>query len=127
MADVNRGARPLSPHLSVYKPEWTMVMSITFRIAGVGLALGAVLVSWWLMAAATGPEYFALVDGLLTSWVGNLVLIGSTVALWWHFSNGIRHLFWDFGYGFDLDTARKSGMAAVGAAAVLSLLTFALV
>lgn len=127
MADVNRGNRPLSPHLSIYKPEWTMVLSISHRIAGVGLTLGAMLVCWWLLAAATGPEYFALVDGFLTSIVGNLILIGSTFALWYHFCNGVRHLIWDAGYGFDLDAARKSGLIAVGAAVALSVLTFALV
>ncbi|MEE8454346.1 MAG: succinate dehydrogenase, cytochrome b556 subunit, partial [Limibaculum sp.] len=73
MADVNRGKRPLSPHLQIYRPQLTMVLSIFHRMTGVGLALGAVLVVWWLIAAATGPEYFATVDGLLTSWVGLLV------------------------------------------------------
>jgi succinate dehydrogenase / fumarate reductase cytochrome b subunit len=123
MADVNRGNRPLSPHLSVYKPEWTMVLSITHRITGVGLTLGAALVSWWLLAAATSPGYFAFVDGLMTSWIGNLVLIGSAFALWYHTANGVRHLAWDAGYGFDLKDAEKSGKAVVVAAAALTLLT----
>jgi succinate dehydrogenase / fumarate reductase cytochrome b subunit len=123
MADVNRGNRPLSPHLSVYKPEWTMVLSITHRITGVGLTLGAALVSWWLLAAATSPAYFALVDGLMTSWIGNLVLLGSAFALWYHTANGVRHLVWDAGFGFDLKDAEMSGKAVVAAAAVLTLLT----
>ena len=122
MADVNRGNRPLSPHLEIYRPQWTMVLSISHRITGVGLTLGALLVVWWLIAAATGPAYFALVDGLLTSWVGLLVLVGSAFALCYHTANGIRHLFWDMGYGFDLDVARRSGQAAVGAAAVATVL-----
>jgi len=89
MADVNRGNRPLSPHLEIYRPQWTMVLSISHRITGVGLTLGALLVVWWLVAAATGPAYFALVDGLLTSWVGLVVLLGSAFALCYHTANGI--------------------------------------
>ncbi len=127
MADVNRGARPLSPHLSVYKPEWTMVLSITHRITGVALTLGATLVAWWLLAAATSPEYFAVVDGLLTSWLGALVLLGSTFALWYHFANGVRHLVWDAGYGLELSDAEKSGKLVVVSAVVLTVLTVVLV
>ncbi|MFN3615018.1 MAG: succinate dehydrogenase, cytochrome b556 subunit [Rubrimonas sp.] len=127
MADVNRGNRPLSPHLQVYKLEWTMVLSISHRIAGVGLTLAAVLICWWLLAAATDRAQFEMVDGLLTSWFGTLILIGSTFALWYHFCNGVRHLLWDAGYGFDLKAAQKSGKMAVAAAVVLSFLTFALV
>jgi succinate dehydrogenase / fumarate reductase cytochrome b subunit len=127
MADVNRGNRPLSPHLQVYKLEWTMVLSISHRIAGVGLTLGAVLLCWWLLAAATDRAQFEMIDGLLTSWLGNLILIGSTFALWYHFCNGVRHLLWDAGYGLDLKSAEKSGKMAVAAAVVLSFLTFALV
>ncbi len=127
MADVNRGARPLSPHLSVYKPELNMVMSIMHRITGVGLTLGAALVAWWLLAAATSAEYFAFVDGLMTSWVGALVLIGSTAALWYHFCNGLRHLAWDAGYGFELDKVERSGKLIVAATAALTALTVALV
>ena len=126
MADVNRGNRPLSPHLEIYKPEWTMVLSITHRITGVGLALGAMLVSWWLLAAATDETYFGIADGLLTSWIGNLVLLGSLFALWYHFCNGVRHLMWDAGRLLELDAARKSGQAVVVGAGVLTLLTIAL-
>jgi succinate dehydrogenase / fumarate reductase cytochrome b subunit len=123
MADVNRGNRPLSPHLSVYKPEWTMVLSITHRITGVGLTLGAALVAWWFLAAATSPAYFAVVDGLMTSWIGNLVLLGSAFALWYHAANGVRHLAWDAGYGLELKDAEKSGKMVVIAAAALTVLT----
>lgn len=123
MADVNRGNRPLSPHLSVYKPEWTMVLSITHRITGVGLTLGAALVAWWFLAAATSPAYFAVVDGLMTSWIGNLVLLGSSFALWYHAANGVRHLAWDAGYGLELKDAEKSGKMVVIAAAALTVLT----
>ncbi len=120
MADVNRGARPLSPHLTIYRPQYTSVLSILHRITGVALSLGAVLVVWWLVAAATGPEYFAYADGVLTSWIGHLVLIGSAWALSYHTANGIRHLFWDMGYGFELGTAEKSGYAVLIASVVLT-------
>lgn len=127
MADVNRGARPLSPHLGIYKPELNMVMSITHRITGVGLTLGATLVAWWLLAAATSAEYFALVDGLMTSWVGSLVLVGSVAALWYHTLNGVRHLVWDAGRGYALDAVERSGKLILAATAVLTVLTVALV
>ena len=124
MADVNRGNRPLSPHITVYRPQITSVLSILHRITGVALTLGAVLVVWWLLAAATGPEAFALIDGLLTSWLGLLVLAGSAWALAYHTANGIRHLFWDMGYGFDLENAARSGQAVVAASVVLTVLVF---
>jgi succinate dehydrogenase / fumarate reductase cytochrome b subunit len=122
MADVNRGNRPLSPHLQIYRPQITSVLSIVHRMTGVGLTLGAVLVVWWLLAAATGPEYFAIVDGLLTSWIGLLVLLGSTWALAYHLLNGIRHLVWDMGYGYELETVDRSGIAVLIGSGVLTVL-----
>ncbi|MEM1344753.1 MAG: succinate dehydrogenase, cytochrome b556 subunit [Pseudomonadota bacterium] len=127
MADVNRGNRPLSPHLTIYKPQYTSVLSILHRVTGCALTLGAMLVVWWFLAAATGPEAFALADGVLTSWFGILVLVGSAWALMYHTANGIRHLAWDMGFGFNLDNARRSGYAVVAAsfAATAGLLLFA--
>jgi len=123
MADVNRGDRPLSPHLQIYRPQITSVLSILHRMTGVGLMLGGVVVVWWLIAAASGPEYFDLVDGLVTSWLGHLVLLGLTWALCYHLLNGVRHLVWDTGRGFNLDTVDKSGMAvAVGSAVLTAVL-----
>ena len=122
MADVNRGNRPLSPHLQVFRLHLSMLMSIVHRITGVGLLLGAFLVVWWLMAAASGPDYFATVDGLMTSWLGHLVLLGLTWALAYHLLNGIRHLFWDIGMGFELETVDRTGIAVVAGSAVLTLL-----
>ena len=119
MADVNRGNRPLSPHLSIYRPQITSALSILHRITGVAMTLGGFLVVWWFLAAATGPVYFDFVNGLLTSWIGTLVMLGSAWALAYHFCNGIRHLIWDMGYGFDLDTVQKSGIATVGASVLL--------
>ena len=126
MADVNRGNRPLSPHLTIYRPQYTSILSIAHRITGTGLTLGMVLAVWWLLAAATGAEYFAFVNGLATSWTGNLIWIGSTWALSYHFCNGIRHLIWDLGYGFDLDQSERSGMIALGASGVLTVLIWLL-
>jgi succinate dehydrogenase / fumarate reductase cytochrome b subunit len=125
MADMNRGRRPLSPFMlgSAYRFQITSVMSILHRITGVGLALGAALGVWWFLAAASSPEYFAFVDGLLTSWLGGLVMIGLLVALWYHFCNGIRHLTWDAGYGFDPEVVTKTGVATVVATAALTLIT----
>ena len=122
MADVNRGNRPLSPHLTIYRPQYTSILSILHRITGSALTLGMVLAVWWLLAAATGEEYFDFVNGLATSWIGNLVWIGSTWALAYHFCNGIRHLIWDMGYGFDLDQSELSGKVALGASVALTLL-----
>jgi succinate dehydrogenase / fumarate reductase cytochrome b subunit len=126
MTDVRQGNRPMSPHLQIYRPQMTSMLSIFHRLTGVGLALGAVLVVWWLLAAATSAEYFAIVDGLLTSWIGYLVLLGSTWALAYHLLNGIRHLVWDMGYGFEIETAERSGMAVLIGSGVLTVLVWLL-
>lgn len=120
-------SRPLSPHLQVYRFEWTMLLSITHRITGVGLALGSVLLVWWLSALAMGPEYFGMVQGLLGSWVGRLLLLGWSWALFYHFCNGIRHLCWDAGWGFDIDTARRSGLTVAAASVLLTLVFWGIV
>ena len=114
MADVNRGNRPLSPHLTVYRQRWTGGPSIAHRISGVALTLGGVLVVWWFLAAASEPDYFHLVDGLMTSWIGGLVLIGLGAALSYHFLNGIRHLWWDSGNGFDLREVKLGATIVIG-------------
>jgi succinate dehydrogenase / fumarate reductase cytochrome b subunit len=112
--------------LQIYRPQLTSMLSIIHRITGVGLALGAVLVVWWLLAAATSADYFATVDGLLTSWIGYLVLLGSTWALAYHLLNGIRHLFWDMGHGFEIETVERSGMAVVIGSGALTVLLWLL-
>jgi succinate dehydrogenase / fumarate reductase cytochrome b subunit len=108
-----RAERPLSPHLQIYRWYFTMALSIAHRITGVGLALGLVLFTWWLLALASGPEAFAIVHGVMTSWVGAVILFFYTLTLFYHMGNGIRHLVWDFGYGFDLQVAR-AGRGGVG-------------
>lgn len=126
MADVNRGNRPLSPHLTIYRPQITSMMSIMHRVTGVAMTLGSALVVWWLFAAATSEEYFDFANGVLTSWIGNLIWIGMTFALAYHFCNGIRHLIWDMGFGFELDQVEMSGKISVGAAGVLTVLVWLL-
>ena len=96
--------RPLSPHLQIYSPLINMMMSGMHRITGAALYVGTLLLAWWLVAAASGPDYFAFVNGLFGSPVGMLVLLGYTWALLHHLLGGIRHFIWDTGRGFDLGT-----------------------
>jgi len=122
MADVNRGNRPLSPHLSIYRPLWTMVLSITHRITGVGMALSITMITWWFLALAINEEYFEVANAVMTSVVGSFILIVSLWALSFHFCNGIRHLFWDTGKGLDLATAYRSGLAVMAGSVVLTVI-----
>lgn len=123
MADVNRGNRPLSPHLSIYRPQLTSITSILTRITGNALILAALLIVWWFLAAATSPEYFAIADGVITSWFGDLVMFLSLWALWYHTLAGVRHLIWDNAKMLDIASAYKLGYAVIGGSVVLTLLT----
>ncbi|MEX5728246.1 succinate dehydrogenase / fumarate reductase cytochrome b subunit [Rhodovulum iodosum] len=123
MADVNRGDRPLSPHLQIYRPQITSVTSILTRITGNSLIVGSILIVWWFLAAAKGPEAFARADWVLTSWIGDLIMFGSLWALWYHTLAGIRHLIWDSGRGLELETAEKLGWIVIIGSAVLTVLT----
>ena len=127
MADVNRGNRPLSPHLQIYRLPLTAKLSILFRITGVGMTLGALLVVWRFAAGAISPEASATADAVLTSWLGNLVMLGSLWALIFHACNGIRHLVWDSGHGFELETVEKANYAVIGGSVVLTLIFVALI
>ena len=127
MADVNRGNRPLSPHLSIYRPQLTSMTSILTRIAGNALLLAALLIVWWFLAASISPEYFAIADGLITSWFGDIVMVLSLWALWYHSLAGIRHLIWDQAIGLEIETAEKMGWAVIGGSVVLTLLTIVLI
>lgn len=117
--------RPMSPHLQVYRPQLTSILSITHRATGVALAAGTLFLTWWMIAAAVGPEYFNLVQDIMASWFGRLVLFGFTWALFYHLLNGIRHLFWDAGYGFELDAAYRSGWMVVFGSVLLTLIAWA--
>jgi succinate dehydrogenase / fumarate reductase cytochrome b subunit len=127
MADVNRGNRPISPHLSIYRPQLTSMTSILTRITGNALLLAALMIVWWFLAAATSPEYFAFADGLITSWFGDLIMVLSLWALWYHSLAGIRHLIWDNAIGLEIETAEKMGWAVIGGSVVLTLLTIVLI
>ncbi|MCW1931074.1 succinate dehydrogenase, cytochrome b556 subunit [Pararhodobacter zhoushanensis] len=127
MADVNRGNRPLSPHLQVYRLPLVAIISIMTRITGVGMVLSSIFVVWWFVAGAYSPDYFATADWLLSSWIGKLVLIVSLWALWFHFANGIRHFFFDLGKGLELPSVQRSNWYVIGASVVLTVLTLFLV
>ncbi len=116
-----RPNRPLSPHLQVYRPQWTMILSILHRITGVALGLGTLLLAWWLVAAASGPDAFATAQRTVGSIPGRIVLLGFTFSLFYHLANGVRHLFWDMGIGFELKAAQKSGWFALVLAVVLTI------
>jgi succinate dehydrogenase / fumarate reductase cytochrome b subunit len=116
--------RPLSPHLQVYRWQLTSVLSILHRASGVALAAGTILLVWWLGAAADGPDAYAGVQGFLGSWVGRILLFGWTVALFYHLCNGLRHLWWDTGRGFELKSVYASGWTVVGATIVLTAISW---
>ncbi len=117
-----RAERPLSPHLQVFRPIITMVTSIVHRITGVVLYVGTLLLAWWLIAAATGPAAFDVVNGFFGSWFGRLVLFGYTWALMQHMLGGLRHLVWDTGHGFELKTANAMAWGSVVGSVALTLL-----
>jgi succinate dehydrogenase / fumarate reductase, cytochrome b subunit len=94
------GARPLSPHLTIYRPMLTMMMSIVHRITGGALYVGTLLLAWWLISAASGPNGYAAVQSFMASFIGRLILFGYTWALLHHMLGGIRHFVWDTGHGF---------------------------
>ncbi len=123
MADVNRGNRPLSPHLSIYRPQLTSITSILTRITGNALIVAAVLVVWWFLAAATSSEYFDLVNGLITCWFGDLIMVLSVWALWYHTLAGVRHLIWDNAMMLEIEKAEKLGWAVLGGSVVLTIFT----
>jgi succinate dehydrogenase / fumarate reductase cytochrome b subunit len=122
MADVNRGNRPLSPHLSIYRPQLTSATSIFARITGVALLGAVMLVVWWFLAAATGPEYFDFVNWLLTSFIGDIVMLLAAWAACYHFLSGLRHLYWDTGRGLEIETAEKLAKGVVVGSVVLTAL-----
>jgi len=113
--------RPLSPHLQVFRPLITMVMSIVHRITGVALYAGSLLVAWWLIAAASGPEYFETMQGLWGSWFGRLVLFGYTWALAHHMLGGLRHFIWDAGLGYEAPMRDRLAWATLIGSVVLTI------
>src|SRR6266576_6656902 len=107
--------QPLSPHLQIYRWQLTSVLSILHRASGVALSAGTILLVWWLIAAASGPEAYEGVQDFLGSWIGLLLLFGWTLALFYHLCNGIRHLWWDTGRGLELNGVYAGGWAVLAA------------
>ena len=122
MANDKSAARPLSPHLQIYKPMLTMMMSIMHRITGMGLYFGIILLAWWLTAASISDSYFDFVQGFFGHWFGRLLLFGFTWALIHHALGGLRHLLWDTGRGFDLNVVEWLARANLAGSIILTLL-----
>ena len=116
--------RPLSPHLQIYRWQLTSVMSVLHRASGVALSVGGVLLVWWLVAAASGPEPYGVVGDFFSSWLGIVLLLGWSAALFYHLCNGVRHLVWDTGHALDLKSTYISGGIVIAMAAVLTLLAW---
>lgn len=123
MAEVNQSERPLSPHLTIYRPQLTSITSILTRLTGLSLMLAAFLIVWWLLAAATSEQAFDVANGVITSMLGDLVMALSLWALWYHYLAGLRHLYFDAGNGLEIQTAEKLGWAVIIGSVVLTLLT----
>jgi succinate dehydrogenase / fumarate reductase cytochrome b subunit len=113
--------RPLSPHLQVYRPQLTSVMSIIHRATGIALSVGAIYLAIWVICAAASPDAYAGFQAFNTSILGRLLLGGWLFSAFYHLANGIRHLFWDAGYGFELKDTYRSGWVVVGVSAVATL------
>jgi succinate dehydrogenase / fumarate reductase cytochrome b subunit len=122
MMEQKSSARPLSPHLQIYKPMLTMVMSIMHRITGVVLYFGIILLMWWLTAASISDSYFDFVQGFFGHWFGRLLLFGFTWSLMHHALGGLRHLLWDTGRGFDLKVVEWLARANLAGSIVLTFL-----
>jgi succinate dehydrogenase / fumarate reductase cytochrome b subunit len=117
-------SRPLSPHLQIYRPQITSILSVSHRATGLALSLGTLLLVWWLVALARGPEAFASAQGFVGSWFGRFLLLGWTFSLFFHLANGIRHLCWDAGYGFEIKTTEISGWVVVAVATALTVIAW---
>lgn len=126
MSDTVEARRPLSPHLSVYRPMLTMLMSIAHRITGGALYVGTLLLVWYLVAAASGEAAFATVSWFMGSFLGQLILFGFTFALLHHFFGGVRHLIWDSGYGFEHPMRERLAQGTLICSTVSTLLIFGL-
>lgn len=123
MADVNRGNRPLSPHLTIYRPQLTSITSILVRITGNALIVAGLMIVWWFVAAASGPEAFATANGFITSWFGDLVMFLSVLGLWYHMLGGLRHLIWDSGRMLDVDKSELAGQMMLVVSVLMTIFT----
>jgi succinate dehydrogenase / fumarate reductase cytochrome b subunit len=119
-------ARPLSPHLHVYRWQISSVLSILHRASGACLGISTLLFAWWLIALAIGPDAYATVHGFFSSLGGRVLLFAVTWALFYHLCNGIRHLAWDAGFGFELGTMSRTGWVVVASSVALTTISFVL-
>lgn len=124
MAEVKQAARPLSPHLQIYRWSWTMAMSIAHRVTGLALYAGTVLIAAWLVAAASGPAAFATAQWIAGSFLGRLVLFLYSFALLHHMVGGLRHFVWDMGHGYDPQTRMNMAKYSVFVSGGLTLLVW---
>jgi succinate dehydrogenase cytochrome b subunit len=122
MSNKLEAERPLSPHLQIYRPMLTMMMSIAHRITGASLAVGFLLLTWWLVAVSLGPQAYASVDVFFSSLIGKLLLFLFTWALVHHMLGGIRHLIWDTGHGLDKISIEVFAWATIISSIVLTVL-----
>ena len=119
--------RPLSPHLQIYKPQLTSILSILHRATGVTLSMGSIILVLWIIALTLGEETYTMFSIIVNHWFSNLVLLGFTFGLFYHLSNGIRHLFWDAGYGYDLRVAYMSGSAVIVSSLFFTAVTWLII
>lgn len=122
---MSNSKHPMSPHLQIYRLPLTALLSITHRITGVILTLGCIVLVWILAAAANSIVYYEAMIPHLQSWYGQLFLLGFIFSLYLHFCNGVRHLFWDVGYGFELETVDLTAKLAIALAVILTVATWA--
>jgi succinate dehydrogenase / fumarate reductase cytochrome b subunit len=116
--------RPLSPHIQIYRPQLTSVLSISHRISGIVLSAGLVAVVLWVLALAAGPEQYARFVAIVSHPAGLIAMVAWTMALFYHLLNGIRHLLWDAGWLLDIKSAYASGYTVVGGAVILTALSW---
>jgi succinate dehydrogenase / fumarate reductase cytochrome b subunit len=118
--------RPLSPHLQVYKPQWTSFGSIMHRATGIALTFGSLLAVYWLIAIASGPEAYATAQAFFGNFLVQIVLFGFTLAFVYKTLSGFRHLVWDTGHGLTISQVEKSAKLIVGLTVVLSVVLWLL-
>lgn len=122
--------RPMSPHIMIYRPQLTSVLSIIHRGTGVGLSVGTLFITWWLVSAALGPGPYEATRELYGSWIGLLILFGFSVCLFYHLCNGVRHLLWDIGLLLEIEEVNWSGwvmlLASLGLTIVAWIIGFSL-
>ncbi|HET7334916.1 MAG TPA: succinate dehydrogenase, cytochrome b556 subunit [Rhizomicrobium sp.] len=119
-------ARPQSPHLQIYRWPISMATSIVHRLTGMALFAGSALLAWWLIAAASGPDAYETFARLAATPLGQIILFGFLWSLSFHLLNGIRHLFWDMGFGFKVPTANRTGILVIALSIIVAVAFYAL-